>query len=119
MFWRELGCRAVGQQSSDGGADKGMKRIPDQVECRNFIGEEFDGKQGCATRDYGPALQKLESGGQREVREACQKSEDGYCCVEVQSSSESDRDQECKKLSRRNFQDVQHRKRHRVILRRF
>src|ERR1700758_5808685 len=108
MLWRKLSCGPVGQQSGHGNPDKGVKCVPDQIECGNLVGEELDGKQGCAGRDYGPALQQLEATWKWKVTESRQQSQNGNSGVEVQPGSESDCDQEGEQFSRRNFEDIQH-----------
>ncbi len=53
------------------------------------------------------------------MSESCQNSKDGDGSIEVKAGGKSDRHEEREELGRRDFEDVQHRKRHRLMLRRF
>src|SRR5207302_4235666 len=108
MLWRELAGGAVGQESGHGDSDEGVKGIPDQIESGDLVGEELDREQCGASRNYGPALQYLQTRGKRKMAEACQKSQNTYGGVEVQAGSEADGDKKREQLSRRDIEDIEH-----------
>ena len=43
-LWRELRGGFVGDQRGDGNADEGVGRVPDEIEARNLVGDEFEGE---------------------------------------------------------------------------
>ena len=109
VFRRELGSRTIGKKPSNWYADEGMERVPDEIERRNLVGEEFDDEQGRADADDGPSCKKLEPGWEWKMTEAGEESEDCDGGVEVEPRGESYGHKESEKLSGWNFQDVEHR----------
>jgi len=56
----ELRGGPVRDQGSDGDADEGVEGAPDQIEGGDLAGEEFDGEEGRAGGDYGPAFEEFQ-----------------------------------------------------------
>lgn len=109
VFWGELAGCAIGEESGDGDANEGVECIPDEVEGRNLVGEEFNDEKDNAGSDDDPALERLQSNGKWKVPETGEESEDCDSGIEVEAGSEADGDEEGEELCGRNFQDVEHR----------
>ena len=67
MLRGKLASRLVGEESRDGNADEGVQRVPDKIEGRNFVGEEFDDEERYAGGDDWPACQELQMGWKRQM----------------------------------------------------
>ena len=85
-----------------------MEGAPDQVEGGDFVGEEFDGEQGCAGGNYRPGFYELEGGRERDVSEAGQQAQGGYGGVDVQAGGEGYGGQDGEEFGERDLQEVEH-----------
>jgi hypothetical protein len=85
-----------------------VQSVPDQVEGRNLVCEEFDGEEGKGGDDDGPCGEQLQSRRKWKMSKARQESEDGDRGVEIESGGESDRGQHGEEFAGRDLQDVQH-----------
>ena len=103
VLGRKLAGRAVGEESGDGDADESVQGVPDQVEGRDLVGEEFDDEQCGAGGDDGPSGEQLQSGRKRKMGEAGQEAEDGDRGVEIQAGGEADGDQQREEFGGRDF----------------
>jgi len=110
FFLREQRARPLrlAMQSRDGHADEGVEGVPDEVEGRDFVSDEFNAEQRSAGRDHRPAFEDLQSGRKREMSEAGKQSQNSNGRIEVQAGCEADCYQQREEFGGRNFQDVEH-----------
>jgi hypothetical protein len=81
---------------------------PDQIEGRDFVGEEFDYEQDCAGSDYGPGFQQLECWREGDVAEASQETQGCYRGIDVQAGGKGYGCQDGEEFGERDLQEVQH-----------
>src|ERR1019366_10613556 len=63
---RKRGRRFKREQGGDGNSHESMQGVPDEVEGRNFVGEELDGEERETSTDDPPTGNKMQGTGQRQ-----------------------------------------------------
>ena len=51
---REAGCGLKGEERGDGDADESVERVPDKIECGDFVYEEIDAEENERGGDDAP-----------------------------------------------------------------
>jgi len=91
---RQRGGGTPRDESGDRYADEGMERVPDEIEGRDFVGEEFDCEECGAGSDYPPAGEEMKLVRQDEDATMSQQAEGGQSRVHIEAGSEGNGDDE-------------------------
>jgi hypothetical protein len=94
----EAGGGLKSEQRGDGDADESVQRVPDEVECRDFVDEEIDAEENESGGDDAPVGQQVQRWGQFEKSCVGHEAEGGDGGVDVEPGRETDGDHQGDKL---------------------
>src|ERR1035437_10072458 len=85
----EVRACSLGHQGGGGERDKGVQRVPDQIEAGDFVCEEFAEEEERADTDDPRILERAEVAGQNDPMQAGHDAERTHGRVDVESGGEA------------------------------